>query len=265
MPQVSKLKFPQSALVTGATSGIGEALCYLLASKGIDLLITGRNAAQLDILQKALGSQVKVIPFQADLSTNEGRQQVIQHIQKHNPDLVVNNAGYGIYGEALEHSTKAQLEMLEVNSNVPLELTLEAARNFLSKKQQGIILNVSSVAAFHFFPYHAVYAASKSCVASFSQALDLELAPKGIRVLTSCPGVVATNFSRRAMQNQKSKMPKGAMTPQFAAEQIWKQIQSGKRCHTFDWRYRLAIFLMHFIPATLLAKIMRSAIQKREQ
>lgn len=253
------------ALVTGASSGIGEALCHLLASQDIDLLITGRNTAQLDNLIKILQPKVRVISYPADLAKESGRAFLIDKIHDHVPDLVINNAGFGLYGEVLTYDTRQQLDILHVNGTAVLELTMEAARTMLSKEKQGVILNVSSAAAFQIFPSFAIYAAAKAFVNHFSESLDLELKPHGIRVLAACPGMVATQFGRRAAGGDKRrKSSSQAMTSTFAAEQIWWQIQKGKPIHTFDWRYRLASFLTRYIlPKKWVTKAVRANIEKR--
>lgn len=258
-----KKRYPFSrALVTGATSGIGEALCHLLSDQQIPLLITGRNAEQLHQLKATLQKKVDTIAFVADLSSVQGRQAVVDQIRKHTPDLIINNAGYGLYGDAWEYSTAELLDMLEVNANTVLQITMEAAQTMRAHHQRGVIMNISSVAAFHVCPQTAVYAASKSFVLQLSQALDFEMAPHGIRVLTACPGVVETSFNKRAGGVNPS--PKFlTMTPTFAADEIWKQIKSGKRCHLFDWKYRLVTFLSHFIPTAWDAFFVQKSISDR--
>lgn len=256
-------KEPQNfslALVTGATSGIGEKLCHLLASKGINLLITGRNETQLKQLTETLGRQVKVIPLRADLIIEKDRALIVEQIHKHCPDLVINNAGFGLYGNAVNYPVKDQLEILTVDSNVPLELTLEAAKALKGQKKKGTIINIASAAAFYVFPILAVYAASKSCVVQYSRALNLELKQDGIRVLVACPGMIATNFNIRASSGKMKKPHPMAMTSTFAAEEIWRQIQKGKSCHIFDWKTRWGTWLSYLLPQSLVTKILSARI-----
>lgn len=251
------------ALVTGATSGIGEALSFLLASKGINLILVGRDSAKLAHLHKALGAQIEVTTLAADLTDKRDRNKLIELIKKAIPDLVINNAGFGLYGEALSHSTQEQMAILEVNGNAALEISLEASRSLIAKGKNGVILNVSSSAAFHAFPYMAVYAAAKSFIVQFSLAFDSEVQSKGIRVLTACPGMVATQFSARAAKAQSMKPIGFAMTPQYAAEQIWWQIQKRKPCYIFDWRYRWGTYLSRLLPKKWISAILRSNIASR--
>jgi uncharacterized protein len=252
------------ALVTGASSGIGEALCHFLADKGIDLLITGRNNERLTALALDLQKKVKVVSFTADLAIAAQRAMVVEKIHIHAPDLVINNAGFGLYGEALTHTTGAQLEILEVNGNAVLELTLEAARTLITKNKAGVIMNVSSAAAFYVFPDLAVYSAAKTFVLQFSQSLDMELQScSGIRVLTCCPGMVETAFTTRAAGKPIEVISGFAMTPEFVAQEIWDQIQEGTPYRIIDWKTRWGTHLSRIIPKRWLAKILKARLAER--
>ena len=259
------------AIVTGASSGIGEALCRLLASKGIDLIITGRNTTALGELANSLSGQVKVIVQPFDLSLAEHRKKLIDLIHAFVPDLVINNAGFGLYGEALSYDTAEQLEIVNVNASAVLELTLEAARAMVAKNQKGIIVNISSAAGFLPFPCFSVYAASKAFVNNVSEGLDAEMRPYGIRVLAACPGMVATRFRQRAAgetarpgQDKAKHSSFEVMSASTAAEEIWKQIQKQTPVRIFNWYYRILIFLARFVvPKSILLPNLRKNIEKR--
>lgn len=258
------------AMVTGASSGIGEALCYLLASKGIPLIITGRNQKALDTLAAELSSRVKVEVFALDLSISAHRQQLIDQIHILAPDLVVNNAGFGLYGEALSFETSIQVEMLQVNCQAVLEFTLEAARTMVSVGQKGVVLNVSSSAGFLPFPSFAVYAATKAFVNSFSESLDEELKTHGVRVLATCPGMVVTKFRQRASGGIFHSIPKikkrsfKVMSASFAAEQIWAQIEKQKPIYIFNWFYRTMIFAVRYLlPKKIVMEVIKTDMKKR--
>lgn len=253
------------AFITGASSGIGEALARLLARKGMHLFLTGRNIQNLERLKGELESQVQVQILAADLAKREDRGKIVNILREQAPDLLVNNAGLGFYGDAINRPPSDALQIIEVNVNALVEFTLEAARALASRKQPGTILNVSSVAGFlPVFPGLAAYGASKAFVNSFSQSLDEELAPQHIRVLAACPGVVQTHFQERAGSkkplSQRSEAP---MSAEFAAQEIWKQIESGQTIRIFSGKYRIGVFLTHFIPKKWLAKILRKNIQSR--
>jgi hypothetical protein len=249
------------ALITGATSGIGEALAKLLASKGIPLLLTGRNQAKLEELKSSLKTKVEILA--ADLSSKEGRKVLIDKIFELKVDLLVNNAGFGFYGEIVDVETKALLEMIELDVLAVVELTAEVAKSMIKNGQKGVIMNVSSVAAFHVLPNLATYSASKAFLNSFSRAVDFELMGKGIRVLASCPGRVATGFQTRASGGKVKSGDGGLfMTSEFAADEIWRQILNEKPVHVFDWKYRFSTFMTHFIPTSWAARIGRSFMKK---
>lgn len=251
----------QLALVTGATSGIGNAVCKLFAEKGINLIVTGRNEGELKLLKESLSQLVSVIAIPADLSTPEGRWMIIAAIHEHCPEIVINNAGFGYLGEALTYLTDQQAAILDVNCKALLELSLEAARTLVSNGKKGVVLNVSSAAAFQCFPSFAVYSASKTFVNNFSQAFDCEVKPYGVRILTICPGFVETNFSERS--GAKSDRRIGAMTASFAAEQIWRQIERGKPLWIIDWKIRFLTFLTSFFPRRLKAFIGKRFMDSR--
>lgn len=245
------LEFRQ-ALVTGASSGIGEGLCRLLASKGISLIITGRDQQRLTALQEELEKLVDVIVLCLDLGDKEQRQSLVRALWDKTPDLVVNNAGLGLYGDAISLDTAGQLEILNINGMALLELTLEAAKALKSKRRKGVIVNVSSVVGcFPCYPSFSVYAASKAFVNSFSQGINAELASSGIRVLAACPGRVSTRFQQRAGLKDPAKQigrrDPTQMNSDFAAKQIWKQIERNQPVYVFNRFYRYAAFAVRYL------------------
>ena len=252
------------ALITGASSGIGRALCDQLASQGINLVITGRDLDHLEEAAKILRNKVQVQVIQADLANRQGRGVIVDLIRQQAPDLVINNAGFALYNDAIHYSTEQQLQILEVNGMALLEITLEAAKAMKNIHKKGVIMNISSVAGFFVFPYFSVYAASKSFVNELSQSLDYELRADGIRVLAACPGVVDTNFRVRSGGTPVLNK-QGLMTATYAAEQIWKQIKRLKPLNIFDWKYRLAVFAKWFIPEFIYIKILTRNIKNRCQ
>jgi uncharacterized protein len=253
------------ALVTGASSGIGEALSLLLAEQGIDLIVSGRNQERLENLAERIKDKVNVEIVPADLAVPSKRESLIATIRRTVPDLVINNAGFGLYGEALKTDAETQMHILEVDAAAVLELSLESARAMVAAGKKGVILNVSSAAAFQVFPCFAVYAASKAFVNQFSLSFDEEMRHYGIRVLAACPGVVATKFRLNAggTEDRESSEPLGVMSASFAAKEIWQQIQQRKPLHIFDWKYRILTFLSRLFPRRWVANAVRTSIEKR--
>lgn len=252
-------------LITGASSGIGEALCYLMADQGIDLMISGRDLLKLEALASNITPKVNVEVLRVDLSDQVSRKILVEHIHEKTPDLVINNAGFGIYGNAVSTPVEEQLDILTVNGLAVVEITLESIKSLLKNNRKGIILNVSSAAAFQVFPGFAVYSASKAFVNQFSVSLDYETKAQGIRVLTACPGMVKTGFRKRASKgNSENHEDLAVMEASYAAKEIWHQILKETPIHIFNWRYRLAAFFTRFLlPSSFVARKLYSNITKR--
>jgi len=253
----------KNVCITGASSGLGKALCRKFAEQHVSLLITGRDEKKLEELRLELNSIVDVIVHPADLSDKEQRKTLIERLKLFAPDLVINNAGYGIYGDALSTPTEEQLHLLAVNAEAVLEISLEAARIMIDNGIRGTILNISSSAAYFAFPAANVYAASKAFVNQFSQAFDIELEPFGIRVLTACPGQIATFFSTKAAKGHPQKPNPHAMTIDQAVENIFFQLEKQKRLYVFGWRYRMGVLLSRMLPTRWLGKRLRKIIYSR--
>lgn len=245
------------ALVTGASSGIGEALCRLLAQKGVPLLMVARDKARLDNLAEELRTEVPVIVIPADLGSEQGCKVIVEAMKQYVPDLIVNNAGFGLYGPAIDYETKENLDMIDLNIKALLDLTLEGTKLLISKRKEGTILNISSASDFIVFPGFAVYAATKAFVTQFSRSLDVETSPKGVRVLVSCPGVVRTEFRKRAAGKRDAVSGSDGMDVDFAARELWNQIIKGRGLNYFDFKTRFMVSLARFIlPQKLVSKIL---------
>jgi len=247
---------PNKAFISGATNGLGEALARLLSSQKWALFLTGRKRAKLDLLATEL-PQVTIFP--ADLSKPHERKDLIKKLEEYIPDLIINNAGFGLYGDAIHLTLEEQLEMVEVNVNAVMEISISMAKCLRSHEKKGVIVNISSASAFFTIPAFATYTATKSFVNQFSQTLDEELKPSGIRVLTSCPGQIKTAFRERASHGHPQQPSLFAMTPKKAAQHILWQIEKGKSLYVFDWKYRLT----RFIPKRWISSLLRHSIEKR--
>lgn len=250
------------ALVTGASCGLGKALCQALAAYHIPLLLVARRKEKLEEIAKTLSVPTQIYPV--DLNNVQERQKFLLWLTTQAPDLIINNAGAGLYGPALAHSTESQSAIVELDVQALLEITLQSARALLEQKKQGTILNVSSAAAFFPYPTHCIYAAAKRFVNQFSESLDFELKPYAIRVLVSCPGQINTEFGLRAsggIQQKKKKVL--SMSAQKAAGLILKQIISGKTIEIIDWRYKWIVNLSHILPKILKMHILNATLKNR--
>lgn len=249
------------ALVTGASAGLGKALCQRLAERKISLILIARDEKRLKELASSLPVQTEICC--ADLSLANDREKLIQLIHDKKPDLVINNAGFGRYGPVLAHPLSANDEMIEVNIRALTDLSIESARALKKADKRGTVVNVSSAAAFFSYPTFCIYAATKAYVNRFSEALDLELKPHGIRVLTVCPGQISTSFRLRASGNFPQKEDKISMTAEHAAELIIRQIQRGKSLAIIDWRTRILVTISRLLPAKLLQSLLMRSLKKR--
>jgi short-subunit dehydrogenase len=187
-------------LITGASAGIGAELARVFASNGHRLALVARRADRLAELAAEIsargGSSPIVIP--CDLEQPDSCDKIAEALAAAavEVDFVVNNAGYGLFGRAVEIDRAAQLGIVDVNIRALTDLSLRFADQLI--RHRGGILNVASVAGFLPGPGMAVYYASKAYVLSFTEALRAELAPHGVRVTALCPGPVPSEFQSRA-------------------------------------------------------------------
>ena len=190
----------ERALVTGASSGIGRAIAVELAARSVDLVLVARDESRLralaDELAAAHGVDVEVLP--ADLTALPDRERVEQRVaEQPTVDCVVNNAGWGPYGDLAASDVATEASCVELNVTALTRLTQVAAQTF-RVRDHGAILNVSSLSAFQPFPGHATYAATKAFVQSLTEGLHEELAGTGVHVTALCPGYTRTEFHDRA-------------------------------------------------------------------
>lgn len=189
------------ALVTGASKGIGKEIALQLAQKGYNLLLSARSEQELVQLAAEIKEKHKVQAswFIADLSKPGTAKELADWASRETDNLTVliNNAGFGVWGSFDKLELAAQLEMIQLNVNAVLELTHHLLPSLKSKKQ-SYILNVASTAAYQAMPTMALYAASKSFILSYSRAISYELKDSNVSVSCLSPGPTATGFGSRA-------------------------------------------------------------------
>lgn len=202
MTRLTKRRPPASrswkrALVTGASSGIGEAIARRLAAQGTELVLVARRVDRLNVLAAELDVAVEVLG--ADLSEQGQLHTVVQRLQADTApvDLLVNNAGFGAVGDFLATESEAEDQMLGVNV-AAVHALCRAGGAAMVARGGGGILNVSSIAGFAPTPRSATYGATKAFVTSLSESLHLELGPQGVVVTCVCPGLTRTEFHQRA-------------------------------------------------------------------
>ena len=190
-----------TALITGASSGIGAVFAEKLASRHHDLVLVARSHDKLQALADQLaqqhGIQVTVIP--QDLTAPDAAQTIVTQLAHQNieVDLLINNAGFGTYGDFAEGELDTYLRMIQLNVLALVDLTHRCLQHMRSRRS-GSILNIGSTASFQPIPYFAVYAATKAFVLSFSESLWHECKPYGVKVLAVCPGPTETEFFKVA-------------------------------------------------------------------
>jgi hypothetical protein len=186
-----------TALVTGASKGLGAAFAEALAQRGMNLVLVARSTEELNVLSTRLYAKYKVqrTVLSVDLADPTSSQTIAEELERRGieVDLLVNNAGFGLSGAFLSHEPKQKQAEIEVNVQALVALTHLFGKAMASRGRGGII-NVASNASFQPVPYMATYAATKAFVLHFTEAIRHELAVRGVQVMATCPGPTATSF-----------------------------------------------------------------------
>jgi uncharacterized protein len=248
-----------TALVTGASSGIGRCFANDLARAGCHLVIVARSAEKLEQLASELSSGfgVRVVCIPQDLAKPGAAADIFRQAELHGltVDVLVNNAGVGLFGPAINQSPELIRSMIEVNVHALTELCLLFAKG-MQEKKSGAILNVASMVALMPTPFFSTYAASKAYVKSFSATLRAELMPSGVRVGCLFPGYVKTNFdsaSRVTSQAYARFSNSMGMEPEKVAAAGVRLLKSGRAKKTAGTMNAIASFFVGLIPAKVLA------------
>jgi uncharacterized protein len=217
-------------LITGASSGIGSALARVFADNGHAVMLVARRADRLNALADEIAARGHARPalLALDLEASDAAGRIGESLAAHGlePEIVVNNAGFGLLGEAASLSAPEQLAMIDVNVRALTALSLAFVDSLARRK--GGILNVASVAGFLPGPGMAVYYATKAYVVSFSQALHQELKPRGVRVTALCPGPVATEFQARAGMTRPTFPPVLLRSAEHVAQEGYRGLRQGR-------------------------------------
>ena len=251
----------QTALVTGASSGIGRDLAKQLAGGGHDVILVSRRADALELLAAELRREhgVRATVVAADLAEPDAAARVARELDARGirVDVLVNNAGFGLYGPYLETDGERELEMIRLNVAALTQLT-KLLLPPMAARGAGRILNVASTAAFQPGPYMAVYYATKAYVLSYSEALAEELSGTGVTVTCLCPGVTLTGFHATA-ELQRSRFLQGAvsMDSETVARAGYEGLMRGKRLVIPGVMNRLFTQVVRFAPRRLVTKLVR--------
>jgi short-subunit dehydrogenase len=243
-----------TALVTGATAGIGAAFLRRLATDGYDLVLVARDAGRLDAAVADLATKgTKAEALRADLATDDGIAAVEERLaDRERPvDLLVNNAGFGHRGRFLSVPVADELAMVKVHVEAVLRLTA-AALPWMVERGTGGVVNVASVAAF--FP-RGTYGASKAWVVSFSQAVRQDVAGSGVRVLALCPGFVHTEFHDRAGMDMSGVKPFLWLDADDVVDTALHDLRAGRAVSVPGRQYKAIVAAGSLVPRNLAARL----------
>ncbi|GAA4154936.1 SDR family oxidoreductase [Actinomadura keratinilytica] len=244
-----------TALITGATAGIGAAFARRLASDGFDLVLLARDAERLDRTARELADRyaVRAETLPADLAADEGLAAAERRVRD-GVDLLVNNAGFGHGGRFLDVPLDNELVMLRVHCEAVLRLTHAALPGMLERGRGGII-NVSSTAA---FLVRGTYGASKAWVVSFSKGVAEDIAMRGdhdVRVMALCPGFVRTEFHERAGMDVSGIPEVLWLDKDMVVDTALRDLRRGVRVSVPGARYKAVVGLSRLIPSSLVGRV----------
>ena len=253
------------ALVTGASAGIGRAFAARLAAGGTHLVLTARRRERLEQLAHELRSKhsVQVETFPADLGQPSAPQQLFEFTAARRIaiELLINNAGFGAYGELPRIPLARLLEMVQVNVAAVVQLTHLFLRPMLERRR-GDVLIVSSTAAFQAVPYITAYAATKAFDLLFAEGLAEEMRPHGIRVCCLCPGSTRTEFHDTARQPKRTM--RRQETPDKVARVGLEALARGKSLVISGMGNRLGVEGQRLVPRRFVTRVAASLFRPQE-
>lgn len=255
----------KTALITGASGGLGLSFVNLFASDGYDLVLVARNGARLEEIKKDIEEKhgIRVTVIAKDLCSPDGPQEVYEATQNEgiNIDVLVNNAGFGDFGEFYKSDISKQIRMLDLNCKALMHLCHLYLPKMIEQKS-GNILNVDSIAAFQPGPLMSVYYATKAFVLSFSQALTRELKGTGVKVTALCPGPIRTNFDNAADLGESGLFKNlKVWDPDTVAQFGYKNMKKGKSLCVCGFLNKIIVFANRFAPRSLVRNMVYN-IQK---
>jgi len=252
-----------TALVTGASKGLGEAIADALAARGMNLVLVARSVEALRALARRLTASygVQCIPLNADLADPSAVNQIGAELKRQGIriDLLINNAGLGLTGGFLSHDIREEQAAIQVNVLTLVALTHLFGGDMAIRGKGGII-NLASNSAFQPLPHMATYAAAKVFVLHFSEALQHELKAKGVRVMAACPGRTATSFFDGISTAMSEKDLDSSET---VVRKILKAFDQGKAvAYPGRMSVRAATLFPRLLPRSLITRLAARATKK---
>jgi uncharacterized protein len=252
-------------LITGASGGIGEAFARRLAAEKHNLFLVARSEEKLALLCEELKAKhnVETQYFTIDLTRPDADAILFAETEKRclQIDWLINNAGFGAFGDFAEHELEREIGMVDLNVRTLVALTHRFLKPMRERKR-GVIINVSSTAGFQPVPFMATYSATKAFVTSFSEALWEENRPYGVLVMALCPGATETNFFNAAGTTEP---PPGRTleTPEAVVETALRGVKT-RRSHIISgWTNYLVANASNFAPNWLIARTVGSIMRPR--
>jgi hypothetical protein len=244
-----------TALVTGATSGIGESFTRLLATKGYGLVLVARDEKRLQERAKSLESKfkIKVEVLQADLSVATQLAKVEKRLA--NPDspidVLINNAGFGIKDSFLKSEIADEILLFDVLAKAPMQLAHAVLPQMLSRNS-GTIINVSSIAS---FIAGGTYSAAKAYLTVHTESLHSELSKTNIKISALCPGFTHTEFHQRGKMKMSGLPNFMWLESDRVVADSWKAAMAGKAICIPGWQYKILSTIARFGPRPLVRKL----------
>jgi len=254
----------RTALVTGASSGIGAELARQIAADGYDVVLTARREQRLreiaDELEATHGITGTVIT--QDLAADGAADDLFEAVHAEGIEIhtLVNNAGIPVYGRFTETDLEDELRVMQVNMTALTALTKRFVRP-MAERDEGAILNTASLASFYPMGEKAVYSSTKAYVLSFSQALAHEMEDTGITVTALCPGVVETEYAQRGNVEESATMEGVTNDPETVAKAGWEGLKNGERIVFPSLFAKYASQLPRVLPRRKLAELGTSVVE----
>jgi short-subunit dehydrogenase len=248
--------------VTGASSGLGAEFALQIAQRGCNVILVARREDRLRKLQAFIEQEAgkKATILVVDLASQQGIHSVLEYTTRAGaPQFLVNNAGRGHHGAAVDTEGEVNRQMLRLNVEALTTLSLEIGRQ-MSNRGSGAILNIASAVAYQPAPYFAVYAATKAYVLSFSEALGAELSGSGVRVFTACPGATESEFAKVAGMGELA-LP-FASKPQDCVRRCLNAFESGSLTYVDGALNTAGVVLSRFVPRPFVARAIALAARK---
>ena len=254
------------ALITGASAGIGTELARVFASRGHRVALVARRVDRLTALAAeiiAAGGAAPIV-IGCDLIQPDAGDRIAEALTAAGVEVeyVVNNAGFGMFGKAIQRDRAEQLDIIAVNIRALTDLSLRFSDQLI--RHRGGLLNMGSVAGFLPGPGMAIYYASKAYVLSFTEAMRAELAPQGVRVTVVCPGPVPSEFQARAGFAPGFDSAILNVSPADVAQQAYRGLMANKRAVLPGLGIKIVPFLLRLFPRSfILAAVCRFQLRQR--